>query len=235
VLIEAIRREPVERFIHISTSEVYGSAESEPMDENHALKPQSPYAAAKAGADRLAYSYYFTYDLPIVIIRPFNNYGPHQFPEKLIPLFVTNAIEEKELPIYGTGKNSRDWIYVKDSVRAFEKLLDVDIDKIKGEVINLGSGRDTDVLTITDIILKKLGKDKKLMKFVEDRLGHVQRHISSTEKAKNVLNWTAETDFKDGLLETIRWYQKHETWWRKIKEGKREFKEFYERYYKTDR
>ena len=234
VLIEAIRRHPVERFIHISTSEVYGSAESEPMDENHPLKPQSPYAAAKAGADRLAYSYYYTYDLPIIIVRPFNNYGPNQFPEKLIPLFVTNAIEDKVLPVYGTGKNTRDWIYVKDSAKAFENLLDVDIGKVKGEVINLGSGRDTDVLTITDTILKELQKDKSLINFVEDRLGHVQRHISSTEKAHTLLGWQAETEFKKGLKETIQWYQENEGWWRKIKEGRREFKEFYKRYYKIE-
>jgi dTDP-glucose 4,6-dehydratase len=234
VLLETIRRYPVERFIHISTSEVYGSAEKDPMDENHPLKPQSPYAAAKAGADRLAYSYYYTYNLPITIIRPFNNYGPRQFPEKLIPLFVTNAIEGKQLPVYGTGKNSRDWIYVKDSAKAFEYLLDVDIEKVEGEVINLGSGHDTDVLTITDIILKELGKDKGLITFVDDRLGHVQRHISSTDKASALLNWNAETDFGNGLRETIQWYREHEEWWRKIKEGRREFQEFYKRYYRLE-
>jgi dTDP-glucose 4,6-dehydratase len=234
VLLEAIRKQPVERFIHISTSEVYGSAERDPMDEEHPLKPQSPYAAAKAGADRLAYSYFFTYNLPVVIIRPFNNYGRNQFPEKLIPLFVTNAIEDKPMPVYGTGKNTRDWIYVKDSVRAFEKLLDVEIGKVKGEVINLGSGKDTSVLAITDTILKELGKDKELIKFVEDRLGHVQRHISSTEKARKLLGWSAETDFENGLRETVQWYKEHEEWWRKIKEGRREFKEFYKRYYKME-
>ena len=231
VLLETIRRVPVERFIHISTSEVYGSAEKLPMDEEHPLKPQSPYAAAKAGADRLAYSYFLTYKLPIVIIRPFNNYGPNQFPEKLIPLFITNAIEDKPLPVYGTGKNTRDWVYVKDCIKAFEKLVDIDIGKIKGEVINIGSGKDTNVLTITDAILSELGKDKSLIKFVEDRLGHVKRHISSTEKAKKIIGWKAETDFHDGLTSTVKWYMKNEEWWRKIKEGKREYKEFYERYY----
>lgn len=231
VLLETIRRAPVERFIHISTSEVYGSAEKVPMDEEHPLKPQSPYAAAKAGADRLAYSYFLTYNLPIVIIRPFNNYGPNQFPEKLIPLFITNAIEDKPLPVYGTGKNTRDWVYVKDCVKAFEKLVDIEIEKIRGEVINIGSGKDTNVLTITDAILSELGKDKTLIKFVEDRLGHVKRHISSTEKAKKIIGWKAGTDFHDGLISTVEWYIKNEEWWRKIKEGKREYKEFYERYY----
>jgi dTDP-glucose 4,6-dehydratase len=231
ILLEAIRRQPVERFIHISTSEVYGSAEKVPMDEEHTLKPMSPYAAAKAGADRLAYSYFFTYDLPIIIIRPFNNYGPNQFPEKLIPLFITNAIENKPLPVYGTGKNTRDWIYVKDSVKAFEKLLDIDIKTIKGEVINLGSGKDIDVLSITDIILCELGKDKSLVRLVEDRLGHVKRHVSSTDKAKKVLGWVAEKDFNEGLVSTVKWYKENEEWWRKIKEGKREYKEFYEKYY----
>ncbi len=232
VLLETIRKEPVERFIHISTSEVYGTTEKVPMDEEHPLKPQSPYAAAKAGADRLAYSFFFTYDLPLIIIRPFNNYGPNQFPEKLIPLFITNAMEEKPLPVYGTGKNTRDWIYVKDCVKAFEKLLDVDVKKIKGEVINLGSGKDTNVLTIADTILGELGKDKSLIKFVADRLGHVKRHISSTEKAKKVIGWEAETDFQKGLISTIKWYKENEEWWRKIKEGKREYKEFYEKWYR---
>jgi len=232
VLLETIRKEPVERFIHISTSEVYGSAETEPMSEEHPLKPQSPYAAAKAGADRLAYSYYYTYDLPIIIVRPFNNYGPNQFPEKLIPLFITNAIEGKPLPVYGTGKNTRDWVYVRDCVKALEKLLDVEIKKLKGEVINLGSGKDTGVLSITETILGELGKDKSLIKFVDDRLGHVKRHISSTEKASKLLSWKTETDFKDGLFSTIKWYKENEEWWRKIKEGKREYKEFYQKWYK---
>ncbi|TES92690.1 MAG: dTDP-glucose 4,6-dehydratase [Candidatus Cloacimonadota bacterium] len=232
VLLETIRKEPVERFIHISTSEVYGTTEKVPMDEEHPLKPQSPYAAAKAGADRLAYSFFFTYDLPLIIIRPFNNYGPNQFPEKLIPLFITNAMEEKPLPVYGTGKNTRDWIYVKDCVKAFEKLLDVDVKKIKGEVINLGSGKDTNVLTIADTILGELGKDKSLIKFVADRLGHVKRHISSTEKAKKVIGWEAETDFQKGLISTIKWYKENEEWLRKIKEGKREYKEIYEKWYR---
>lgn len=231
VLLETIRKHPVERFIHISTSEVYGSAEKVPMDEEHPLKPLSPYAAAKTGADRLVYSYFFTYDLPVVIIRPFNNYGSNQFPEKLIPLFITNAIENKPLPVYGTGKNTRDWVYVKDCVKALEKLIDIDIKKIKGEVINVGSGEDTDVLTITDTILKELGKDKSLIKFVKDRLGHVKRHISSTEKAKKIIGWEAETNFHEGLISTVKWYLENEEWWRKIKEGRREYKEFYERYY----
>jgi len=232
VLLDTIRKVPVERFIHISTSEVYGSAEKVPMDEEHPLKPQSPYAAAKSGADRLAYSYFFTYGLPIVIIRPFNNYGPNQFPEKLIPLFITNAIENEPLPVYGDGKNTRDWVYVKDCVKAFEKLLDVDIDKLKGEVINLGSGKDTDVLTIAHTILSELKKDDSLIRFVKDRLGHVKRHISSTEKALELLGWRTETAFKDGLISTVKWYKENEEWWRKIKEGKREYKEFYKKWYK---
>jgi len=232
VLLEAIRREPVDRFIHIATSEVYGSALKVPMDEEHPLNPQSPYAAAKAGADRIAYSYYITYNLPVVIIRPFNNYGPNQFPEKLIPLFITNAIDDQPLPVYGTGKNTRDWVYVKDCVKAFEKLIDVEIGKIKGEVLNLGSGKDTDVITITEIILNELGKDKSLIKFVTDRLGHVKRHISSTEKAKRILGWETTTEFEEGLISTVKWYKDNEQWWRKIKEGRKEYKEFYKKWYK---
>jgi dTDP-glucose 4,6-dehydratase len=232
VLLEAIKDTPVERFIHISTSEVYGTAETLPMTEEHPLNPMSPYAAAKAGADRLAYSYYATYDLPIIIIRPFNNYGPNQYPEKLIPLFITNLLENKSVPVYGNGRNTRDWMHVEDHCEALDKVLHADINLLKGEVINLGTGIDTDVLTITEIILEELGKSKSLVKFIKDRAGHVKRHLSSTKKAERLLGWKAKVSLRDGLRETIKWYVDNPEWWKKIKEGSEEYRRFYERWYK---
>ncbi len=216
-LLESLRYHSVERFIHISTSEVYGTAEEVPMTENHPLKPKSPYAAAKAGADRLAYSYFVTYDLPIIIIRPFNNYGSNQYPEKMIPLFITNALEDKPLPIYGDGTFTRDWLFVEDTCQALDRALRGDPEKLKGEVINLGTGTDTDINTIAKIILEKLKKPETLVRFVEDRPGHVQKHLSSTSKAKVLLNWSPAVNFKKGLERTIDWYVKEENWWKKLK------------------
>lgn len=232
VLLEAIRKYPVERFIHISTSEVYGSAVSIPMSEDHPLNAQSPYAATKVGADRLAYSFYFTYQLPIIILRPFNNYGPNQYPEKLIPLFVTNAMGNQPLPVYRDGKNTRDWIYVEDCCEAVLSALKEDVKQVQGEVINIGTGKEVNVRTITDTVLKRLHKRKSLRKFVKDRPGHVQRLISDTKKAKEILNFSAKTEFSKGILKTIDWYVKNKKWWKDIKEGRKEYREFYERWYK---
>jgi len=220
VLLESIRKVAVERFIHISTSEVYGRAVTVPMDENHPLNPQSPYAAAKAGADRLAFAYYLTYKLPITIIRPFNNYGPYQFPEKLISLFVTNALEGIHLPVYGKGSFTRDWLHVTDHCEALRKLMYIGLKQIQGEVINLGTGKEWDVNYIAGAILKRLNKPEKLIKNVTDRPGHVQRHISSTKKAKEILGWEAEIKFEKGLLETIDWYKENTKWWRDLKKRK---------------
>lgn len=231
VMLEAARSVDIERFIHISTSEVYGSAERVPMTENHPIKPMSPYAAAKAGADRLAYSYFATYGLPIVILRPFNNYGPNQYPEKLIPLFITNALENKPLPVYGTGKNTRDWMYVQDCCCGIDAALHTDIERIKGEVINLGTGIDTDVVTIARIILKRLGKKKSLIEYIEDRPGHVQRHVASTSKAKRLLGFKDRTRLEDGLKMTIEWYVDNITWWETIKDKSPAYKSFYKKWY----
>lgn len=218
VMLESIRRAPVERFIHISTSEVYGRALVNPMDEMHPLNPQSPYAAAKAGADRLVYAYFLTYKLPVVIIRPFNNYGPYQFPEKVIPLFVTNAIEDSPLPVYGAGAFTRDWLHVSDHCRALERLMRIDLKSVQGEAINLGTGREWDVNYIAEAVINRLGKSKELIKNVTDRPGHVQRHISSVKKARDMLGWEARIKFEKGLLDTIDWYRKNENWWKELKE-----------------
>jgi dTDP-glucose 4,6-dehydratase len=230
ILLEAIRRHPVERFIHISTSEVYGSAQYIPMDESHPMLPQSPYAAAKAGADRLAYAYYLTYNLPIVIIRPFNTYGPNQYPEKLIPFFTTNAIEDKLLPVYGNGGNSRDWLHVDDCIKGIWAAIEADIKDIQGEIVNLGTEKDVDVLTVAKDILRNLDKPSSLIEFVQDRPGHVKRLLASYKKASSILDWAPTVSFKEGLNNTIDWYNTSKAWWKKIKK-KREFREFERRWY----
>ena len=158
ILLDAIRHAPVERFILISSSEVYGTAERAPMDEEHPLNPRSPYAATKAGADRLAYSYYVTYGLPIVIVRPFNNYGPYQHPEKVVPRFITQALCDEPLTIHGDGHASRDWLYVDDDAEAIEAIIEADIDEIAGEVINVATGVDISVAEIADVVLDAVGR-----------------------------------------------------------------------------
>jgi dTDP-glucose 4,6-dehydratase len=214
VLLDAMREVPVERFILISSSEVYGTAETDPMDEEHPLNPRSPYAATKAGADRLAYAYRATYDLPIVIVRPFNNYGPRQHPEKVIPRFVIQALEDKPLSVHGDGSASRDWLYVEDDADAIEALIEADLDRVAGEVINLATGIDVSVSRIADLVLELLGKPASLKDFVAERPGQVRRLVGSTEKAERLLGWRAQTSLEDGLGRTIQWYRENEAWWR---------------------
>ena len=214
ILLDAIRSTPVERFILISSSEVYGTAEYAPMDEEHPLNPRSPYAATKAGADRLAYAYYVTYGLPIVIVRPFNNYGPRQHPEKVVPRFITQALDDQPLTIHGDGHASRDWLHVDDHAEAIEAIIAGDLDSIVGEVINVATGVDISVTDIADHVLAMLGKDPALRTNVPERPGQVDRHIGSTEKAEQLLGWTARTPFADGLERTIEWYRDNEAWWR---------------------
>jgi dTDP-glucose 4,6-dehydratase len=216
ILLDAIRRSPVERFILISSSEVYGTAEAAPMDEEHPLNPRSPYAATKAGADRLAYSYWTTYELPIVIVRPFNNYGPRQHPEKVIPRFITQALLDEPLTIHGDGHASRDWLYVDDDAEAIEAIIETPIDRIAGEVLNVATGIDISVSDIADRVLDALGKPRDLQTHVPERLGQVDRHIGSTEKTARLTGWTARTSFADGLEQTIRWYRENEAWWRPV-------------------
>src|SRR5690348_13402671 len=195
ILLDAIRETPVERFILISSSEVYGTADYAPMDEEHPLKPRSPYAATKAGADRLVYSYFTTYDLPVVIVRPFNNYGPRQHPEKVIPRFITQALSDQPLTIHGDGHASRDWLYVDDDAEAIEAVIAADIDSIAGEVINVATGIDLSVNEIADAVLDTLGKPASLRINVDERLGQVDRHIGTTDKAERLLGWRARTSF----------------------------------------
>ena len=198
ILLDAIRDTPVERFILISSSEVYGTAEAAPMDEEHALNPRSPYAATKAGADRLAYSYWTTYDLPIVIVRPFNNYGPRQHPEKVVPRFITQALDDEPLTVHGDGHASRDWLYV-DGRRRGDRGGDRRPDRRdRRRGLNVATGVDISVSEIARLVLEVLGKPADLVCNVPERLGQVDRHIGSTEKAERLLGWTAQTSFEDG-------------------------------------
>jgi dTDP-glucose 4,6-dehydratase len=219
ILLDAIREQPVERFILISSSEVYGTADYAPMDEEHPLKPRSPYAATKAGGDRLAYSYWTTYDLPIVIVRPFNNYGPRQHPEKVIPRFVTQALQDEPLTIHGDGHASRDWLYVDDDAEAIEAIISTPIERVAGEVLNVATGIDISVAEIAGLVLDALGKPRELTTHVPERLGQVDRHIGSTDKLARLTGWRARTSFEDGLERTIAWYRDNEAWWKAILDG----------------
>jgi dTDP-glucose 4,6-dehydratase len=213
ILLDAIRRHPVDRFILMSSSEVYGTAERAPMDEEHPLNPRSPYAATKAGADRLAYSYYVTYDLPIVIVRPFNNYGPFQHPEKVVPRFITQALTDEPLTIHGDGHASRDWLFVEDDAEAMDAVIEADLGDVAGEVINIATGVDISISEIADLVLDGVGKTRSLKLHTPERPGQVDRHIGTTEKAERLLGWRARTSFEEGLERTIAWYRQNRLWW----------------------
>jgi len=224
VLLEAARRATgLRRFIQISTDEVYGSVAAGASRETDELKPRNPYAASKAGADRLAYSYWATYELPVIITRASNNYGPYQFPEKVIPLFVTNAIDDLPVPLYGDGKNVRDWLHVLDHCRAVDLLLE---SGANGEVYNVGGGNDIQNIELTRRILEVLDKPPSLIKPVADRQGHDRRYCLDTTKLRR-LGWSPQVDFAHGLRETVDWYRRNEWWWRPIKEQDPAFKAYY--------
>ncbi len=206
----------VERFIHISTSEVCGTAEMVPMDEEHPIKPRSPYAAAKAGADRLVYAYQCTYDIPTIIIRPFNNYGPRQHLEKLIPRFITSALKQESLTIHGNGLQTRDWLHVDDTCRALDMVLHhKHFENIKNQVINIGSGKETSVLEIAQQVRDIFELPDTALEFVADRPGQVACHIASITKAKILLGWEPTISLKEGLLSVADWYSIHKKWWKK--------------------
>jgi dTDP-glucose 4,6-dehydratase len=231
VLLEALKNSDVQFFIQVSTDEVYGSRDQGYFKEEDSLFPSSPYSASKAGADRLAYSYWVTYGLPIIILRPSNNFGPYQYPEKFIPLFVTNAIEGKELPLYGNGTNVRDWLHVEDNCRAIDTVLH----KGKfGEAYNIGANNEVQNIMIAEKIVELLGKHKSLIKFAPDRLGHDRRYALDCRKIHD-LGWKPEKEFEQALVYTVHWYQENEEWWRKIKGKNKEFKTFYEKYYRNCR
>ena len=218
------------KFLQVSTDEVYGSlGETGYFTEETPLAPNSPYSASKTSADMMVRAYNETYNFPVNITRCSNNYGPYQFPEKLIPLFSTNAMEDKELPIYGDGKNVRDWLHVKDHCRA----IDIVLRKGEiGEVYNIGGNNEKTNLEITEAILNTLNKPKDLIKFVKDRLGHDRRYAIDSSKMKEELNWEPEYTFEEGIAETIQWYIDNEDWWRNIKSG--DYRDYYQKMY-TDR
>jgi len=228
VLLEAARRAPgLRRFIQISTDEVYGSVVAGASRETDELKPRNPYSASKAAADRLAYSYWATYHVPVVITRASNNYGPFQFPEKLIPLFVTNAIDHIPVPLYGDGQNVRDWLHVVDHCRAIDLLIDKGAN---GEVYNIGGGNEIANVELTHRILDTLGKPRSLIRPVADRPGHDRRYSLETTKLRSV-GWSPQVAFAAGLRDTLEWYRANEWWWRPIKEQDSDFKSYYQSQY----
>ena len=230
VLLEAVRKASSKqqiRFIQISTDEVYGSlGETGAFTEETPLAPNSPYAASKTSADLLVRAYHHTYGLPVLITRCSNNYGPYQFPEKLIPLMISNAMEDKKLPIYGDGMNVRDWIYVEDHCRAIDRVMH---DGRPGEVYNIGGRSEKPNLTVAKAILDHLGKPHSMIQFVTDRLGHDRRYAIDFSKIERELGWAPSVSFGEGIRLTVEWYLAHQEWWRKIRTG--EYLDYYKRMY----
>ena len=217
VLLEAVKRNGrVKRVIHVSTDEVYGSIASGRFSEESPLNPSSPYSASKAGGDRLAYSYFKTFGLPVLIARPANNYGPYQYPEKLIPFFVTRALQDQALPLYGDGTNRRDWLFVEDTVSGILALIERGE---PGEAYNLGADQERSNLEVTRQILGLLGKPESLVRPVADRKGHDFRYALDWGKMQ-ALGWRPQTGFEEGLRRTVAWYAEHEGWWRRLVEKK---------------
>ncbi|OHB96633.1 MAG: dTDP-glucose 4,6-dehydratase [Planctomycetes bacterium RIFCSPLOWO2_02_FULL_50_16] len=225
VLLEAARKYKTKRFLQISTDEVYGSIPSGAANEEDRLNPSNPYSASKAGADLLARSYYITYDFPVIVLRPSNNFGQYQYPEKLIPLFITNALMDMSMPLYGDGKNVRDWLYVEDTCRAIDLVLR---DGKIGEVYNISGGSKKTNIEIAEIILKELNKPKELIKFVKDRPGHDRRYSIDGAKLER-LGFVKKFVFEDAMKKTIDWYRQNRQWWEKIKSG--DFKNYYKKQY----
>lgn len=208
-------KDGIEKFIHISTSEVYGTAREESMNEEHPLMPKSPYASAKAGADRLVYSYWATYGLPVVIIRPFNNYGPYQHLEKVVPRFITSCILDEPLRVHGDGSASRDYVFVEDVCRAIDMTMHADIEKTKGEVFNVASGVHRSVLSIAKDVVRTMGTDERMITFVGERPGQVFRHTGDSGKIKDMFGWQPAVPWEEGLKRTIQWYKENRKWWEK--------------------
>jgi dTDP-glucose 4,6-dehydratase len=228
LLEEAKKNAPnLKRFVQISTDEVYGSIDEGSFTEKDALNPRNPYSASKAGGDRMAYAYAQTFGMPVIVTRASNNFGPFQYPEKLIPLFVTNAIDDLALPLYGDGKNVRDWLFVEDHCAAIDFLIE------RGEnsqTYNIGGGNERENREITARILELLRKPETLIRRVADRVGHDRRYSVDTSKLES-LGFKLTTDFDSALERTVRWYVENEPWWRAIKERSAEYKAFYEKQY----
>jgi dTDP-glucose 4,6-dehydratase len=224
-LLEAVRELKIPRFLHISTDEVYGSVERGSSRETDPVRPTNPYSASKAGGDLLAMAYWHTHRVPVVITRSSNNFGPHQYPEKVIPLFVTNALDDKPLPLYGDGRNVRDWLYVLDNCAGIDLVLRRGAD---GEIYNIGGGHEVENVVLTRQILMMTGKPETLIQPVKDRPGHDRRYSVDSKKIHQ-LGWTPRHRFGDALRATVEWYRDHESWWRPLKSG--EFRAYYEKQY----
>ena len=212
-LLEEARRQDVRLFLHVGTDEVYGPIQGDPATETSELAPTNPYSASKAGADLAVLSYFRTHRLPAIVTRSSNNYGPYQYPEKLIPLFITRAMDGKPLPLYGDGAYTRDWLYVEDHARA---ILEVMEKGVHGEIYNIAGGNEWKNIEVVRLILQILGKDEDLIRHVEDRLAHDRRYAMRADKVRR-LGWEPSGDFESGLRETVEWYVSHEAWWREAK------------------
>lgn len=227
VLLDACREFGIPRFVQISTDEVYGSLGPEgSFSETNLLEPNSPYSASKASADLLVHAYFKTFNLNVVITRCSNNYGPYQFPEKLIPLMITNALEDKDLPVYGDGLNVRDWIHVLDHCKAVNTVMR---HGVAGQVYNIGGRCEYYNIDIVKLIVNKLGKSESLIKFVKDRPGHDRRYCMNADKLTSELGWSPEISFPDGIEQTINWYLENQAWWERIKTG--EYLKYYDTWY----
>ncbi len=228
-LLEAARTNGIGRFMHVSTDEVYGSVPA-PLeaDENYPIHTSSPYSAAKAGSDLLALSYFTTYKLPVVVTRASNNYGPYHFPEKLIPLMISNALEHKPLPVYGDGMQIRDWLYVEDHCRAIATLISKGRE---GEVYNVGGNRSLPNIDVVKRILEATGKPETLIRYVADRPGHDRRYALSSEKLMRETGWAPQMTFEEGLAKTVDWYRQNADWVARVKSG--EYQNFYEKNYEN--
>jgi dTDP-glucose 4,6-dehydratase len=213
VLCDVAGRSEIERFVHVSTDEVYGSTEAESFTESSPLAPTSPYSASKAGSDLIALAHHHTHGLPVVITRSSNNYGPYQYPEKIIPLFVTNLLEGRPVPVYGDGLNVRDWCHVEDNCAAIDLVLRRGA---TGEVYNIGAGQETTNLDLTHLILAAMGKGPEAIEFVEDRLGHDRRYSLSAARIRT-LGWSPRRSLEEGIVQTVDWYRSHPEWWQPLR------------------
>jgi dTDP-glucose 4,6-dehydratase len=229
ILLEEARKHApnLKRFVQVSTDEVYGSIDDGSFTETDTLNPRNPYSASKAGGDRMAHAYAQTYGMPVIVTRASNNFGPFQYPEKLIPLFVTNAMDDLSLPLYGDGRNVRDWLFVDDHCAAIDFLIERGENS---EVYNIGGGNERENREITHRILEITGKPESLIKPVGDRQGHDRRYSLDTKKLER-LGFKCDTDFDAALERTVRWYMDHQPWWRAIKERSAEYKAYYEKQY----
>ncbi len=224
-LLEAVRKYNVAQYIQISTDEVFGSIKKGSFDEESSFQPNSPYSASKAAGDHLCRAYFKTYGLPIIVTHSCNFYGPNQYPEKIIPLFITNLLENKKVPVYGQGLQSREWIFTEDHCRAVETIMEKGE---PGEVYNIGTGYEKPNIETTRFVLKEMGFGDEMIEYVKDRPGHDWRYAINSQKLRG-LGWQPQVDWEEGLRRTIKWYQENEGWWKKIKSG--EYLEYYKKQY----